>query len=92
MSSRRKDTVIRVACGSSHSRRTLSSCFRNAMKSAHSCTLSNEFKHFSTCWVYFLYFGSAAYAGGVDATGSLSQTDRYAREVIQARLTAVTTA
>ena len=34
------------------------------MKSAHSCTLSNEFKHFSTCWVYFLYFGSFTYAGG----------------------------
>jgi hypothetical protein len=44
--------------------RTFKSCFRNAMQSAHSCTLSKEFKHFSTCCAYFLYFGSAAYASG----------------------------
>ena len=43
---------------------TFSNCFRNEMKSAHSCTLSNEAKHFSTCCVYFLYLGSLAYAGG----------------------------
>ena len=41
---------------------TLRSCFRNAMQSAHSCTLSKAFKHFSTCWVYFLYFGSDEYS------------------------------
>lgn len=41
--------------------RTFSNCFRKAMKSAHSCTLSNEFKHLSTCCVYFLNFGSDAY-------------------------------
>ena len=28
---------------------TLSSCFKNAIQSAHSCTLSKAFKHFSTC-------------------------------------------
>ena len=31
------------------------------MKSAHSCTLSNELKDLSTCCVYFLNFGSDAY-------------------------------
>lgn len=37
---------------------TLRSCFRNAIQSAHSWTLSKAFKHFSTCCVYFLYLGS----------------------------------
>src|SRR5258708_1630675 len=32
------------------------------MKSAHSCTLSNVARHFSTCCVYFLYLGSDARA------------------------------
>lgn len=43
------------------------------MKSAHSPTLSNELRHFSTCCVYFLYFGSEAYPGGVEATGGRSR-------------------
>lgn len=47
-------------------RHTFSNDFRNDMKSAHSCTLSNELRHRSTCWVYFLNLGSDAYAGGVD--------------------------
>lgn len=51
--------------------RTLSSCFRNAIQSAHSCTLSKAFKHFSTCWVYFLYFGSDEYNCWAAAVGML---------------------
>src|SRR5712672_1408241 len=41
--------------------RTFNNCLRNAIKSAHSCTLSNEFKHLSTCCAYFLYLGSEAW-------------------------------
>src|SRR5260370_13709623 len=41
--------------------RTFNNCLRNAMKSAHSCTLSNVFKHLSTCCAYFLYLGSEAW-------------------------------
>jgi hypothetical protein len=48
--------------------RTLSSCFRNAIQSAHSCTLSNELRQRSTCCVYFLYLGSAANAFWAAAT------------------------
>lgn len=44
---------------------TFNSCFRNEMKSAHSCTLSKELRHFSTCCVYFLNLGSFAYTDGI---------------------------
>ena len=40
-------------------RRTLSSLVRNAIKSAHSCTLSKVWRQRSTCVVYFLNLGSA---------------------------------
>ena len=47
-------------------KRTLSNCFRKAIQSAHSCTLSNELRHFSTCCTYFLNLGSEEY-GWTDA-------------------------
>lgn len=49
------------------------------MKSAHSCTLSNELRHFSTCCVYFLYLGSFAYAE------RFTTTDNFSRDALKLR-------
>lgn len=42
-----------------NNRLTLSNLVRKAMKSAHSCAVSNVWRHLSTCITYFLNFGSA---------------------------------
>lgn len=45
---------------SSQLRPTLSSLDRKEMKSAHSLTFSNNWRHLSTCAAYFLYLPSLA--------------------------------
>ena len=37
---------------------TFSNCFKNAIRSGHSCVLSKDERHFSTCCENFLYLGS----------------------------------